>query len=297
MQIEVNEKILVACFLVPFLAPFPLQFLRHCFATGYGGYFDQPGLGWVVFFGCIMGGLAGLICASLYLAFAAALSKSPWCLGFLVLALALTVPLVRFQSNDAENERDRFIRWVAYQLFYAPFVKPAPPVDTPVPAGFPVCIPPHTRVQAMCNNGQSFTISTGKGVLRTYTWAGGSRSLAMIPISQGQDRELNFPCDLSKRPRRWPGFDWKLHDGVARCCSLEQVLDFDSEREANEWIRSEQDQGIPFAYRNDGLVILVSKHIEPDTIWVMVHQLLIKGRKPIRLPGAEDAKIGQENLI
>jgi len=253
MQIDVNGKILVTCFLVPFLAPFPLQFLRHSFATGYGGYFDQPGLGWVVLFGCIMGGLAGGICAFLYLTIAAALSKSPWCLGFLALALVLTVPLVRFQPNDAENERDRFIRGVAYQLFYAPFSNAVLPVDKPLPAGFPVCIPPHTRVQAICNEGQTFTISTGNGVLRTYSWAGGSRSLAMIPVSQGQDRELNSPCDLSKRPRRWPGFDWKMHDGVARCCSLEQVLDFGSEREAIDWIRSEQVQGMESAERVNAL--------------------------------------------
>jgi hypothetical protein len=243
-----------------------------------------------------MGGLSGAICASLYLAYVSAQQRCLIGFVFILIALALAVPLIRFQSNDAENERDHFIRFVAYQLFYAPLADSVKCSDGPVPPGYG-CIPPETTLEVIDNHFGNFGITTGKGLMRTYTWAGASRSISMIPGVHGNIKELNYPMDLQSRTQRWPGFDWKMHNGVARCCSLEAVLDFKSADKAAEWIRSEENQGIPFVYRNDGLLILWSKHIEPDTLWVMVHQLLIDGQKPTHLGGAADQRIRETKLF
>jgi hypothetical protein len=82
-----------------------------------------------------------------------------------------------------------------------------------------------------------------------------------------------------------------MHDGIARCCTLEEVLNFKSTAKAIAWINQEKKDGLPFVFRNDGLAILWSQHIESDTLWIMVHQLMINGRKPTYLPGAEDSRL------
>jgi hypothetical protein len=134
-------------------------------------------------------------------------------------------------------------------------------------------------------------ITTGRGLLRTYTWTGASRSVAMVPVTHDSNRELNYPTDLQNRTHRFPGFNWKMNDHVARFCSAESVINFQSKKEAVEWIREDGCQCVPNIYTNDGIVITWSKNIEPGTLWVLVKQVLINGKKPTNLPGASDKTI------
>jgi hypothetical protein len=83
-------------------------------------------------------------------------------------------------------------------------------------------------VEVINESSGNFAIISGKGLLRTYTWAGADRSISMVPVVLGEVKELNYPVDFSRRTPIWPGFDWTMHDGVARCCSLEMILDFKS---------------------------------------------------------------------
>ncbi|MBS2005760.1 MAG: hypothetical protein JST01_01885 [Cyanobacteria bacterium SZAS TMP-1] len=281
-----NKKIILLCFALPLIAVFSVQLLRHYSATFSGGYFDQPGMGWVILFTCIMGGLSGAIASLLYIAIFAIRNKQPFGVIFIVIGIALAIPLARFQSNETGNERDHLIHLIAYYLFYSLIADSSLSSDDPLPPTSNLCIAPLTHLEIVNSNGGNFGITTGKGLRRTYTWEGASRSITMVPIG---NKLLVYP--EKSRIIRWPGFDWKIHNGIARCWSIEQVLDFTTRDQALEWLRKEKGEGLPFVYRNDGLVILWSKHIEPDTLAVMVYQLLINGRKPTDLPGAEDNKV------
>jgi hypothetical protein len=71
---------------------------------------------------------------------------------------------------------------------------------------------------------------------------------------------------------------------------------FETEAAAMEWLQS-QDDWMPHVYRNDGLVV-GWRTVIPDRkqLNVDVWQLLIAGRRPTSLDGADDSAITVKGL-
>src|SRR5581483_10354063 len=104
---------------------------------------------------------------------------------------------------------------------------------------------------------------------------------------------------MGPRKERWdgslglwwpgPGDHWKEHHGITRAVTEEGQQRFRSERDALRWIR--EGNGIPFVYRDDGLVVGWGKTLERRQLQVEVWQVFIQGRKPRRLPGSRNRAI------
>jgi hypothetical protein len=86
-----------------------------------------------------------------------------------------------------------------------------------------------------------------------------------------------------------PGDHWKEHNGITRGVVEEGQQHFKSIKEAMAWI--EKRKYMPFVYRNDGLMVGWSKTPERRQLTVEVWQILINGKKPMALPGAQDSAI------
>jgi len=287
-----NVKYLgVAIFWLAFLAPFPVQINRHLCSSGYGGYFDEPGSGWVALYGTMLGGVCAIFCSLIYLAFSRR-ANGKKVAALLFCALILLWPLNWLLTDKTQEARNHLIRMIAYGLFYAPTANFVPSIsDEPVPPGIPYCLPPRTECLVDDGSHEILMITTGNGLLRKYTWEGASRAIVMAPVEVSGIKQLNYPSDLANRKPRWPGFDWKLHNGIARCCSSESVINFSSKEAAVEWISHESSENYPSVYTSTGLVVQWSRHIEPDTLWIMVHQVLVNGKRPSHLKGANDAAL------
>lgn len=115
-------------------------------------------------------------------------------------------------------------------------------------------------------------------------------SVTMKVIRGGKHSELNFPTDLNsyetRRKQNW--FDWKMHDGTAKCCVWEETKNFDSASKLNEWIREQNSIGNYRNYRDDGLMISCTKNCEAHTLWVEIIQLTINDKKPTHIAGAHN---------
>jgi hypothetical protein len=111
---------------------------------------------------------------------------------------------------------------------------------------------------------------------------------------------------MEPRTERWqgslgiywpgPGFHWEECEGVARAVVEEGQQHFDTVRAALEWLK-ERGDWMPHVYRNDGLVV-GWRTVVPDRkqLNVEVWQLLVAGRKPTALEGADDAAITSKGL-
>jgi len=69
---------------------------------------------------------------------------------------------------------------------------------------------------------------------------------------------------------------------------------FETEDEALRWLAARS--FMPYVYRSDGLVVGWSKTPARRQLNVEVWQIIIKGEKPIDLPGSQDDKIRVEFL-
>ncbi len=128
-------------------------------------------------------------------------------------------------------------------------------------------------------------ISAGKGLLRSYTWNGATRSAKLVP-----------------RTKRWygslgayypgPGEHWKDHEGITRGVLQEGQQHFRTSDEAQEWIK-QQSGYYPTVYRNDGLLVSFGKILKRHQVNVEVWQILINGEKPSKLAGGTDTKVEQ----
>jgi len=261
---------------------------NRIFAVSYN-YFDKPGLGWVIIFGTMLGVFRGTIGICCYLCWREINRKNPYSIMYPIVATALFQQHQWLITND--EPRSHFIVETGYYLTYAPFTGgKATTTDAKIPAGCPQCIAPSTQVEIRDGNTGIYCITTGKGLLRTYTWNGASRSLVLFPGNGSDGRYLGYPRDYGAS-EHWPAFDWPMHDGIARFKTYESIKNFKSVDQAAKWIKSESSEEIPCVYRNDGLLIRWSRNIEEETLWVLVYQILIKGKKPSGLPGADDGAI------
>lgn len=154
--------------------------------------------------------------------------------------------------------------------------------DGPVPAQSEVAMAPGTVVTAVTPSG-TMKIAAGKGLGRSYTWAGGTRAVEMWPRAKRWNGSLGL---------YYPGVGdhWRNHDGITRGVVQEGQQHFDSVEQASAWI-AEQKRGIPLVYRDDGLVVGWSTVPERRQLNVDVWQILIGGKKPTELPGSENGSI------
>lgn len=127
-------------------------------------------------------------------------------------------------------------------------------------------------------------IKSGKGLERSYTWNGGTRSVIMWPRKERWQGKFGiyYPG---------PGNHWKNHDGITRGVLEESQIDFPSVEKALEFINhpSRADHTV---YTNDGLVVSYQKlEGAGGTLAVEVFQVLINGEKPKQLKGSKDNAI------
>lgn len=158
--------------------------------------------------------------------------------------------------------------------------------DRPIPAKNEIVISPETRITATTSLG-TIAITAGKGLKRSFTWEGATRSVEMMPR---KDRWLGslglyYPA---------PGHHWKEHNGIACCVAEEGQQNFKSEEEALKWI--EETKFGTWVWRSDGLVVGWYKIPESKMLGVNVWQILINGEKPSKLPGAQDDKIAVDKV-
>ncbi len=126
------------------------------------------------------------------------------------------------------------------------------------------------------------TVTAGKGLKRSYTWEGETRSVEMWPRRERWYGSLGlyFPG---------PGNHWKPHNGIARGVVEEGQQHFKTVDEALKWIAEQK--WWPLVYRSDGLLVGWGKNLSRQQLNVDVWQIVIDGKKPTKLPGSHDDKI------
>jgi len=158
--------------------------------------------------------------------------------------------------------------------------------DGPVPPKNEIVMPPATKITATTPKG-TITIVSGKGLKRSYTWEGATRSVEMWPRDERWYGSLGlyFPG---------PGQHWEEHNGITRGVVEEGQQHFKTAEEALDWIAKRD--WMPHVYRNDGLVVGWMKVPARRQLNVDVWQLYIGGRKPTKLAGSRDDKITVQQL-
>jgi hypothetical protein len=153
--------------------------------------------------------------------------------------------------------------------------------DHPIPAANEVAMMPGSTITATTSLG-TISIQAGKGLKRSYTWDGSTRSVEMVPRDKRWYGSLGlyFPG---------PGNHWKPNNGITRGVVEEGQQHFKTVDEAMKWIN--EHLWMPLVYRNDGLAVGWRKVPERSQLNVDVWQIYIDGKKPTALPGSADEKI------
>ena len=167
-------------------------------------------------------------------------------------------------------------------------IAPPRPSDGQLVSKATPALPPLTRVDARTLAG-GIQIRSGKGRLRPFTWDGVTRTLELLPPETGSGAET---CFYTRRfdsdGVRQPWFDWAEHKGIVRGEYWEGVQEFQSQAEAEAWLARKQDQTMPFVWTHDGLVVGWSTGVDWRSLTVECYQMLVGGKKPVRLEGSID---------
>lgn len=150
--------------------------------------------------------------------------------------------------------------------------------DGPIPKGKIPVMAPESSITATTSAG-TIIIKAGKGLLRSYTWEGATRSVEMG--TGGRDSGLGYPGG---------GNHWRPHNGISRGVLSEGQMKFATMAAAMKWI-AEHSKWQPLVYRNDGLLVAFGKVLPRKQLNVDVLQILINGKRPTKLVGATDDKI------
>jgi hypothetical protein len=153
--------------------------------------------------------------------------------------------------------------------------------DGPIPAKNEVVMSPGMAITATTDVG-TITVTAGKGLKRSYTWDGATRSVEMVPRDERWYGSLGlyFPG---------PGEHWENHKGITRGVVEEGQQHFKTADEALKWLAGRK--YMPYVYRDDGLVVGWSKTPARKQLNVEVWQILINGKKPTKLAGSQGDKI------
>jgi hypothetical protein len=145
-----------------------------------------------------------------------------------------------------------------------------------------IVLRPGMIIQAITPQG-TLVIKAGEDYLRTFEWRGCSESVRLRPTgtTEGENRGLFYPGDGIS----W----WPACGGVYRAVIQEGQQHFDSETDAAQWLK----RRTRFAYsvRNDGLVVGWDANEKREALEVEVWQVVVMGRKPEKLVGANDESV------
>jgi hypothetical protein len=138
------------------------------------------------------------------------------------------------------------------------------------------------RITATTSTG-TVEILAGKGLKRTYTWEGSSRSATLWPRTERLYGSMGayFPG---------PGQHWKEHHGITRGVLGEGQQHFKSRDEALAWIKG-RSRDLATVHSKNGLVVSFGKVPDRKQINVEVWQIFIDGKAPNDLPGASSGKL------
>ena len=143
----------------------------------------------------------------------------------------------------------------------------------------------HDSVSATTDTGL-IQIKAGKGLERSYTWEGASRSAILIP------REERWYGSLGAY---YPGPEnhWQAHNGVTRGVLQEGQQHFTSLEEAQKWLKTQSNM-ISTVYSKSGLVVSFGKKLEREQVNIELWQIFINKNKPDKINGAKDGVIKYE---
>lgn len=137
------------------------------------------------------------------------------------------------------------------------------------------------EISAKTPNGE-ISIIAGKGLNRSYTWEGATRTAELWP------RKTRWYGSYGAYfPGR--GLHWKNHNGVKRGVLQEGQQNFPTVEEAMAWLKLPYNSDC--VYRDDGLVVCFSKNPTRAQINVSVWQILIGGTKPYIPPESAGDRI------
>ena len=155
--------------------------------------------------------------------------------------------------------------------------------DPPIPEVNEVVMLPDSTLKAQTITGH-ITIKAGKGLKRSYSWDGVTKSLLMDPRTKRWYG--NFGIHYPGSGYHWfPG-----HKGISRAVAEEGQQHFNNEKDALEWI-NKQKGWCPTVYRDDGLVVCYGHVLQRKQMNIEVTQIYINGKKPTKLPGSSNDSI------
>lgn len=277
-------------FSVGFLVPWCFLTFWKSLMTGFDGYgdgFHQWGFFWIQLRSCWYGLLTVLLGAS-----NSAFARRTQTLGSIYFLSAVVMFLADTQCvKESETIVDRLIAVSGYVV--AKTVFPYHPIDNLPPPRVKPVIGPNTNISATTPLG-NIAIASGNGLMRKITWDGVTSSVSLTAHKTVEKNAItesfSFP-DPSERYRHKYTFHrqfWNLHKGVSKCLYSEERKYFSNQTDALKYI-SEASCCAPRVYNNQGLSISWSQH--DDAVDVTVVQLVINGKEPKLLPGADDSKI------
>jgi hypothetical protein len=154
-------------------------------------------------------------------------------------------------------------------------------LNRPIPSGNEVAMKDGSTIDATSKVGK-ISIHAGPDLKRSYTWEGATRSVIMIPRSRRWYGSMGMYYPGS-------GNHWDEHNGITRGVLEEGQQDFDSEAEAQKWIK-ERDYSFP-VWNNSGLLVGWYKVLSRNQLNVDVWQITIQHKVPTNFPGYTDGAI------
>ncbi len=261
-----------------FLVVFLTRLICGLFLSGFSssmppGTFDTGGTGWIVVDGIFLGCFSFMVTKIL-----SRFSKNS--------AQSLMMQVVIFsiiscvESFYAVNRSGTPIEFVSAQIGYSiSRMFPYAPKDLPISASIKTAVPQNSRIVCRTKNDNSLEILSGRGTLRDYVWNGASRSVQLN--ENVQMGFLEYP--LSQARNRFPGYDWKMHDGIARFRGRESCIEVKSIEEACDWIKNNTVSDMAQAISKDGLIVAWKQERLAGELLVHVYQIYINGKKPTSL--------------
>jgi hypothetical protein len=157
---------------------------------------------------------------------------------------------------------------ISLLLYSCDFSTSDSPFSPPVPPDNEIVMTDGMQITAATKSG-TITITADKGLKRSYTWEGETRSVIMSPrkVRWFGSMGIYYPG---------PGFHWKEHNGIRRGVLEEGKLYFDNEESALRWLRFQNN----CSYTDDGLVVCYSKELSRYQLNVDVWQIYIGGTMP-----------------
>jgi hypothetical protein len=154
--------------------------------------------------------------------------------------------------------------------------------DPAIPATTEKVLEPESSVTATTDVGV-ITITSGKGLRRSFTWEGATRTVVMYPRYERWYGSLGlyYPG---------PGSHWFRHNGITRGVIEEGQQHFAAVDDAAAWLRK-RSEFFPLAFSNDGLVVGWTKTPARQQLSVDIWQVCVQGQKPTNLIGASQDRI------